>query len=68
MKYDKKELQKALDLAKNVSELDISFDPKERLIISFTEPEGEIPHTVMLYPMRNEEASKFAEVIITKRL
>lgn len=68
MKYDIKELKKALDLAKHVSEVDVSFDPKERLIIAFTDPNGEIPHEVILYPMYNNQTSKFAEVKIIKRL
>lgn len=68
MKYDIKEINKALALAKNVTDIDINLDPKDRLIISFTEPMGEVPHEVIIYPLRNDVSSKFAEVKITKRL
>ena len=67
MIFDIKELHKALALAKT-SNVNIKFDPKERLIIEFTDPIGEIPHEITLYPLHNDQATKFAEIKITKRL
>jgi len=68
MKYEIKDLQKALALAKDITEVDLSFDPKDRLVIAFTDPIGEIPTEVTIYPIRNESPSKFAEVKTIKRL
>lgn len=68
MKYEIKDILKALALAKDITEVDLSFDPKERLIVAFTDPIGEIPTEVTIYPIRNDQPSKFAEVKTVKRL
>lgn len=68
MKYDLKELNRALERCKGLTCVDLSLDPKERLLLNFVDPHGEIQTEIILYPMKDETSSKFAEIKTVKRL
>lgn len=67
-KYCVEDLQKALVLAKNSTEVSITIDPKDRLIVLFTDIIDEMPNEITIYPSYDGNATKFAEIKITKRL
>jgi hypothetical protein len=67
-KYCVADLQKALTLAKNSGEISVTIDPKERLIILFTDIIDEMPNEITIYPSYDGNATKFAEIKITKKL
>lgn len=67
-KYCVDDIQKALTLAKNCGEINLTIDPKERLVITFTDIIDEMPNEVTIYTSYDGIATKFAEIKITKRL
>lgn len=67
-KYCLDDVKKAIEMAKNSGEISISIDPKERLLVSFTSLIDEMPTEITIYPSIEGQATKFAEIKITKRL
>ena len=68
MKYDVKEIQRAMDLiVKNCGPavVDIESDPRERLKISFSDTMGGDVTIITIYP---SESSKMATITRTTRM